>query len=110
MYTLPSREISTPLRGHTLHVGSTLRKLLVDIRQQSFRGHLRRRIPEGAMHPHQVNAQILFGGEPDTAHAADGVAAVPGQVLAAPRPVSQNLAAARHGAGKSTTCRSNETD
>ena len=56
------------------------------------------------MRRHRVPAQGVFGGQPEAAHGADGVAAVPGEVLTAPRAGGQQFAAARHRTHPATTC------
>ena len=56
---------------------------------------------------HDVLPQTLLCAEPDAAVPAEGLAAMPGQVLAPPRLVGQDLATARPGTGEPATCRNN---
>ena len=52
-----------------------------------------------------MGTQVVSGGEFGSAHLADGLAAVPGHVFAAPEPVGQELSAAGHRAERAPTWR-----
>ena len=52
-----------------------------------------------------VHAEATLGGQSGAAQRAHRLAAVPGEVLAAPRAVAEQLAAAGHRTVRGVTCR-----